>query len=128
MRSRGPSSIGCRVGVGGDALVAGEVGAGLAIDAAEGALFEDVGPASWSHSVRTRTAAVLGARFEVKGVRRGAPDRADARRGRVDRERVDLADEDAARAAGLGGEELEAAGLVVLAEVVAARDGGGVSV
>jgi hypothetical protein len=31
-----------RVGVGGDALVAGDVGAGLAVDEAEGAFLEDV--------------------------------------------------------------------------------------
>jgi hypothetical protein len=73
-----------RVGVGGDALVAGDVGAGLAVDEAEGALLEDIIKMSWSHSVRTRAAAVSGPASMWKVSVAIAADGADARGGGVD--------------------------------------------
>jgi hypothetical protein len=84
--------------------------------------------ASWSHSVRTRAAASSGPRFHVVGVRGRAPAARTPGASVFGLDGVQLADEDAVRVGGGLLEELEAAGLVVAAEVVAARDDRGAAV
>jgi hypothetical protein len=112
-----------RRGVGGrgDALVAGQVGAGLRVDAAHRALLDDVAGGVVVPLGADAGGGVLGAALDVVGVRGRAAGGADARGERFGLDRMLRADEDAVRVGGGLLEELEAEGLVVAAEVVAAR-------
>ncbi len=112
-----------RLGVGGrgDALVAGEVGPGFWVDAAQGALLEDVAGVVVVPFGAHAGSRVLGAAFQVKGVRGDPPRRTDTQGEGLGYERVDLADEGAVEVGGCLLEELKTESLLVAAEVVAAR-------
>jgi hypothetical protein len=120
--ARGVRRRGLGVDVGRDALVAGDVDAGLAIDAAKGALLEDIIKGVVVPLGADARGGGLGTGFDVEHVRGGAANGLDAGGGRLDLEGVQLAGENTAGAAGLAGEELELACLVLLAEVVAAGE------